>query len=635
MEQPTEEVSVAQRRIQDQVGDLGVIETGLPASKRSPSSRSLTVDNVPINRRSNDKGVVKRIADSIVHRAPEKGESVVGDNKSLGTEDVTRPGRIILKKCEAAVPSSSLLNRLYKNREGRKKTILHSMRVDVPAGSITAILGTSESGKSTLLKFMAGCMDKNMAYDGIVNLQGSTSYLPRETNLHRFYTPRTYIRHYDRLLSSRAQGGGCNNMPNRFKRNQSSDSNGDNGGRPPMRRTSSIMTHDDVENLLDNLRIDHERRDTIVGDVFRRGLSPGEQRRLELGLLVLGAPDTLFCENPVEGLDSETSLQLMEFLKGYSSNSSRRVIVTLNRPSLFVWNLIDNVILLSRGRIVFEGPRFDMESFFSHHKMPTPARFSPLEHYLAVVNNFRRPNVSVDWESAFKKWQEEGDDDNEDGLADDIETCFPTAIPNVMIPSMQSRSNNEESSSCLSYLCCCFGKWSPKFIELLRRYLLQMALNPGILQLRFGMYTMLSLILGMLFFNLEQDFSYQQVNSHAALLFYSSSFYIFMVVAILPFLAIDHQIKEKEVLNGFYHPITHHLAVSVAAIPTVFIMSLVISVILVNMVQLENGIMFFLILTLALWCGESLAILVSLCTKNYILGIVGCAGVSDQLIQLV
>jgi hypothetical protein len=297
--------------------------------------------------------------------------------------------------------------------------------------------------------------------------------------------------------------------------------------------------------------------------------------------------------------------------------------------------LIDNVILLSRGRIVFEGPRFDMESFFSHHKMPTPARFSPLEHYLAVVNNFRRPNVSVDWESAFKKWQEEGDDDNEDGLADDIETCFPTAIPNVMIPSMQSRSNNEASSSCSSYFCCCFGKWSPKFIELLRRYLLQMALNPGILQLRFGMYTMLSLILGMLFFNLEQDFSYQQVNSHAALLFYSSSFYIFMVVAILPFLAIDHQIKEKEVLNGFYHPITHHLAVSVAAIPTVFIMSLVISVILVNMVQLENGIMFFLILTLALWCGESLAILVSLCTKNYILGIVGCAGVSDQLIQLV
>lgn len=57
------------------------------------------------------------------------------------------------------------------------------------------------------------------------------------------------------------------------------------------------------------------------------------------------------------GLDSETSLHVMEFLKGYIANTSRRVVVTLNRPSLFVWNLIDNVVLLSKGHLVYEGPR--------------------------------------------------------------------------------------------------------------------------------------------------------------------------------------------------------------------------------------------------------------------------------------
>ena len=41
------------------------------------------------------------------------------------------------------------------------------MMVDIPAGSITAILGTADSGKSTLLKFLAGCMDGNMVYDGV------------------------------------------------------------------------------------------------------------------------------------------------------------------------------------------------------------------------------------------------------------------------------------------------------------------------------------------------------------------------------------------------------------------------------------------------------------------------------------
>lgn len=85
----------------------------------------------------------------------------------------------------------------------------------------------------------------------------------------------------------------------------------------------------------------------------------------------------------MEGLDSETSLHIMEFLKGYSSTSSRRVVVTLNRPSNFIWNLIDNAILLSRGRVVFEGARFDMEGFFAANGAPTPKRFSPIEHYLS------------------------------------------------------------------------------------------------------------------------------------------------------------------------------------------------------------------------------------------------------------
>jgi ABC-type multidrug transport system ATPase subunit len=53
------------------------------------------------------------------------------------------------------------------------------------------------------------------------------------------------------------------------------------------------MRDEDIERLLDSLRIDYDRRDIPVGDAFHRGLSLGEQRRLELGLLVLSAPDTV------------------------------------------------------------------------------------------------------------------------------------------------------------------------------------------------------------------------------------------------------------------------------------------------------------------------------------------------------
>ena len=293
------------------------------------------------------------------------------------------------------------------------------------------------------------------------------------------------------------------------------------------------------------------------------------------------------------------------------------MIVTLDRPSLFVWNLIDNVILLSKGRVVYEGPRFDMESFFAFHKKPTPARFSPLEHYLAVVNNFREDTNAVNWETAFKQWQEKVDEDEGDDLADDIETCFPTAIPEVLLIS----TNSESSVS------SCWGKCLPTFLELLHRSILHTIKNPGILGLRILMYTPFTLFLGLLFFNLNREESYESVNSMAALLFYSSSFYIFMVVAILPFLAKERLICRKEVLNGFYHPTTQHLAMTVGSIPRVVILSLIITLILAGMVKLNNPVHFFCILLLALWNAESYAILMSICVRNYILGIIILAGI--------
>ena len=78
------------------------------------------------------------------------------------------------------------------------------------------------------------------------------------------FTPRTYIKHYDRLLSSSSSG-----------------------------ETSTFMSDEEIEKLLDSLRIDPDRRDIRVGGAFHRGLTMGEQKRLEIGLLVLSDPDTV------------------------------------------------------------------------------------------------------------------------------------------------------------------------------------------------------------------------------------------------------------------------------------------------------------------------------------------------------
>lgn len=48
----------------------------------------------------------------------------------------------------------------------------------------------------------------------------------------------------------------------------------------------------------------------------------------------------------------------------------------------------------------------------------------------------------------------------------------------------------------------------------------------------------------------------------------------------------------------------------------------------------QNGVQFFLILTLALWCADALSMLVSLCAPHFVIGIVVCAAVCGVFMAL-
>ena len=110
---------IAQRRSNNAVAGVGIIETGLEGRERSRKSS---------------------ISDPV--------------------------GRVLVQKCE--VNKSGLYNSLKRvwnrcssGKDGVKTTLLHPMKITIPEG-ITAIIGTAESGKSTLLKFMAGCLNNNV-----------------------------------------------------------------------------------------------------------------------------------------------------------------------------------------------------------------------------------------------------------------------------------------------------------------------------------------------------------------------------------------------------------------------------------------------------------------------------------------
>lgn len=163
--------------------------------------------------------------------------------------------------------------------------------------------------------------------------------------------------------------------------------------------------------------------------------------------------------------------------------------------------------------------------------------------------------------------------------------------------------------------------------ELTRRYFKNLLLNPGILGTRLVMYAMLSIVIGVLFFDLGDSTTYTSIQSRMALSFYCVAFFIFMSVAVLPFTVIEREIVNKEVKNAYYHPVVYQLAQGIASIPGAALLAFVTTVIIVSMTGLRAPVWYFCNMFLSLLCAEALAQLVSHMVPHFIIGIGLVAGI--------
>lgn len=332
---------------------------------------------------------------------------------------------------------------------------------------------------------------------------------------------------------------------------------------------------------------------------------------------------------PTSGLDSESAFQVMKFLDDYARVPGRRVILTIHQPSSFIWDMIDHVVLLSKGKLMYQGPRADIESFFAHNGSPCPTNYNPADHYVTVVNDeFQLHTKSVEeWAAAFLKWQGSTELEHDLEVALSKSASFPPAVVAGGVKQSSNASHTTLSQASR-------GNAASATFELTRRYLLNLYKNPGIIGTRLFMYGMLSLLIGTLFWDLESKNSYSSVTSRIALLFYCVAFFVFMSVAAVPFAVIERGIVEKEVMNGYYHPAVFQLSQAIASIPGTFLLAFVTTVITVTMTGLREPLWYFLNMFLALNCAESLAQLVSHVVPHFIIGIALIAGMYGMFMLL-
>jgi len=281
------------------------------------------------------------------------------------------------------------------------------------------------------------------------------------------------------------------------------------------------------------------------------------------------------------------------------------VILTIHQPSTLIWEMLDNIILLSKGRIIYHGPRESMETFFASTGHPTPKDWNPSEHYVTVVNDeFRYHEMTVDeWSEQFKNWE----------------------ITNKLENQKESDEKKAVDPKIYEVLHAPPRIYTLK--ELTIRYFMNLWFNPGILGTRLVMYIMLALMIGALYWDLEKRTTFEPIQSRIAILYYCMAFFVFMSVAVVPFTVMERAIIQKEQNNRHYHPIMYQIAQSISIIPGVALLAFFTALIIMCMTGLNRPVWYFCTMFLSLNVAEALAQLMSHIVPHFIVGIALLAGV--------
>ncbi|OWM79108.1 hypothetical protein CDL15_Pgr003279 [Punica granatum] len=96
--------------------------------------------------------------------------------------------------------------------------------------------------------------------------------------------------------------------------------------------------------------------------------------KLCTGEMLVGPAKALFMDEISTGLDSSTTFQIVKYMRQMVHIMDVTMLISLLQPAPETYDLFDDIILLSEGQIVYQGPRDDVLEFFEYMGFKCPDR---------------------------------------------------------------------------------------------------------------------------------------------------------------------------------------------------------------------------------------------------------------------
>ncbi|WWD19932.1 hypothetical protein CI109_104404 [Kwoniella shandongensis] len=240
------------------------------------------------------------------------------------------------------------------------KQLLNKVSGYCKAGQLTALMGSSGAGKTTLMDVLAQRKSEGTIHGEVLmngkklpmSFQRTTGYC-EQVDVH---LPQATVRE---ALEFSAVLRQPRSIPYKEK-----------------------IAYVDV--IIDLLEL-HDIEDALVGTPGQ-GLGVEQRKRLTIGVELVSKPTLLFLDEPTSGLDGQSSYLIVSFLRKLAA-AGQAVLCTIHQPSASLFSRFDNLLLLKAGgNTVYFGAIDHLSDYFSSNKVKIPKEVNPAEFMIDVVS---------------------------------------------------------------------------------------------------------------------------------------------------------------------------------------------------------------------------------------------------------
>ncbi|KAJ6429559.1 hypothetical protein OIU84_021041 [Salix udensis] len=163
-----------------------------------------------------------------------------------------------------------------------------------------------------------------------------------------------------------------------------------------------------VNEVLETIELDGIK-DVLVGIPGISGLSTEQRKRLTIAVELVANPSIIFMDEPTSGLDARAAAVVMRAVKNVAE-TGRTVVCTIHQPSIDIFEAFEELLLMKLGgRIIYFGPVGQFSSTVIEYFESIPGvpkiedRYNPATWMLEVTSRSAEAELGVDFAQIYRQ----------------------------------------------------------------------------------------------------------------------------------------------------------------------------------------------------------------------------------------